>query len=127
MTVILGWLFYLAQLLSFWSKEIFKEIVKWSVSFWGLVVIVAGIAYTVFNDIVGTIQSILSALTGMDYLHPSLVAPGVGAQLLMVANTFTPLDELFAYAAVYFVLMGLWSIYQAIKSYLPAGFAGGAK
>lgn len=127
MTVIIGWLLYLAQLLAFWFKEAFKEAVKWSVSLWGLIIIVAGVAYTVFQDVVGTIQSLLSAVTGMDYLHPSLTAPGVGAQLLMVANTFTPLDELFAYAATYFVLMGLWSIYQAIKSYLPAGFAGGAK
>lgn len=124
---IISWLTNIAKALGYWFQEIFKEAIRWTTKIWALQVLIAGLCYTALNDTVGAINTILDLVSGADSTTASLTPSGTNVTwLLSVCNTFAPMDELFAYAGTYLVLMGAFGLYRLIKSWIPGGFAGGS-
>lgn len=131
MITALGRLFgWLGEVLQIFFREVLNTVVKFSMTLWGLIIIVASIAWLVLSDTVGALLSIVDLVSGIGSGDISLASPGGSSVLwfLSVANTFTPLDEAFAYGATYLFLVGSFGLYKLLKGWLPEvfgwGFAG---
>lgn len=99
---------------------------------WGVLLIFGGLAYTGLT-LIGTMTGavtvfILSALDGgASYGAGGAGTGNVATSTLALANTIFPLDEALQMMAA--MVLYVWlpiGIYRLIKSWIPAGFAGGS-
>src|ERR1700731_3699678 len=115
---IISWLIDIAKGIGYWFTEVFREAIKFTTTTWGVVVLIAGLAYTAMADTVGAINSALNAVQGMGS-GPSLGSTSGISTFLATTNTFCPLDEAFAYGSAYLVLVCGIGLYRVIKSWIP--------
>lgn len=125
MIAIIEWLINIAKAIGYWFQEIFREAIKFTTTAWGVIVLVVGLAYAAMLDTVGAINSVVVSIDGFTSNGPSLTAPsGIGG-MLAIANTFTPLDEVFQYASAFLIVLLGVGIYRLIKSWIPTMSGGG--
>jgi hypothetical protein len=101
------------------------------VQFWGVIVIVAMLAWQGFTLIGDMTIKAAQAMLGLANWGAAAGSQGIQdgtlSQYFAVANTIYPLDETVRLMAA--LVVGVWlplGLYRAIKSWLPAGFAGGS-
>jgi hypothetical protein len=112
-------------------ESLWKGIKDTGLQFWGVIVITATLVwqgFTLIGDL--TIQAV-QALTGIANWATNAPANNIADSTLgsyfALANTIYPLDETVRLMAS--MVVGVWvpiGIYRLLKSWLPAGFAGGS-
>jgi len=115
----IDWLSDIWQFLQYWFHEMFVNVAKIGTSFWGLIVIFAGLLWTVLNHIVPMLSLVLDSLNAMVTGNFNYAPPSAIMNVLAIANTFMPVEELMAFGVAYGTLRGSLALYRFVKSYLP--------
>jgi hypothetical protein len=119
MFAIIDWLLNLWHLISYWFGEIFRETIKFFTTSWGVILIMGGMVWFVFNDTIEALNGVAALVSGRTIDAYNQSAPGTISQILTVCNTFTPLDEFCQYFGAYMTLVIAWGTYKLIKSWIP--------
>src|SRR5438045_2619956 len=98
MTGILNWLSDQWNLVGYFLVEFFKESAKWGTGLWGLVVVLVSLGWTLLTHIIPILTLMLSTLNGLVTGNWNFAPPGSIMNLLAIANTFSPVQELMTYA-----------------------------
>ena len=65
MSFIADWLADIWESIQYWAVEVFKTVAKFGTTLWGLLVIIAGLLYTVLSHIVPMLSLVLDAMNSM--------------------------------------------------------------
>lgn len=108
-----------AESVSYWASELLKGLIKAGTTFWAALVLAAGLAWTIGHYIVLAMTDMVASIAAISTGSYTLAVPSGVSSVLAIGNTFTPLNEAFAYAAAYFTIMLVMLLYRNVKSWIP--------
>jgi len=117
MHAIIDWILWLANFLKFWAQESFKEIVKIVSTFWGLILVVVALLWTVLGSIIPLLTLLVDTLNSLVTGEFNLAPPSAVMSIFAIANTFAPVEEFLQRAVAYGTLLGALTLYRVIKAY----------
>jgi len=119
MTTLFAWLGDLFGFLGVWAQESFRVAKNYVTGFWGFGTAVVAIMWVVAQHIIPMLHLAIDTLNGIVTGSWDFTPPTGLTTVLMIANTFAPLDEFMSYLTAYGVLVTSLAIYRMVKAWFP--------
>lgn len=116
---IINWLAGLWETVWGVIQEIWRQTGETIANAWTIGLLVIGWVWWAFDKIGGVIATLVGAVDAIAFPSLSSAAPGTLSYVLSVANSFFPVDALFAFLVGYVTLRLSLTVYKLIKSWIP--------
>jgi thiol:disulfide interchange protein len=106
-------------------SELWHVVREFLTTKWAAFILAVGVIWTVLSQGVALGQKILLILTNIVVSGFDLAPSGQILNVLAIANTFFPLDQLCVYTVAYGILVLAMTVYRFAKSMIPSPVPGG--